>query len=69
VSATTHYLSTRTHVASAVPAGLTHGFAIAFLCGAVVAGAGVVVTLLGFPRSASAGRATPEIEVLVPEQA
>jgi EmrB/QacA subfamily drug resistance transporter len=69
VSATTRYLSTRTHVASALPAGLTHGFAIAFLCGAFVAGAGVVVTLLGFTRSASSGRDAPELEVLVPEQA
>jgi len=69
VSATRNYLSTRAHVASVAPAGLTHGFAIAFLCGAFVAGAGVVVTLLGFTRSASSGRDAPEFEVLVPEQA
>ena len=51
VSATATFLRTSAHGASATAAGLTHGFSLAFLCGAFVAAAGAVVTLFGFARS------------------
>ena len=48
ISATNSYLRTNGHGALALPSGLTHGFSVAFLTGAILAALGAAVTLLGF---------------------
>jgi hypothetical protein len=69
VSATATFLRGSGHGASAMAAGLTHGFSVAFLCGAFVAGAGAIVTLVGFARSGPAHHEVMAAELLAPDQA
>jgi EmrB/QacA subfamily drug resistance transporter len=51
VSAFTHYVATRGHSPATTLQGLTHGFSLAFWYGALLAGIGVVVALLGLAHS------------------
>lgn len=68
ISATHSFLAAHGQAAS-LPAGLTHGFSLAFLVGAVIAATGALVTLVGFSGSARSRHDAPVLEVLVPEEA
>ena len=53
VSVTTTFVATRPHSPQVAIAGLTHGFSVAFWCGALLAAVGGFVALVGLARSAS----------------
>jgi MFS family permease len=53
VSVTTTFVATRPHSPKVAIAGLTHGFSVAFWFGALLAGVGGIVALVGLARSAS----------------
>jgi EmrB/QacA subfamily drug resistance transporter len=64
VSVTTTYLATRPHSPQVALAGLTHGFSVAFWFGALLAGMGAVVALIGLAKSPGRSAETvPSLEL------
>jgi len=64
ISVTTHFAVSHGHGRAAALTGLTHGFSAAFYVGAVVAGIGAVVALLGLVQSRSSEPSSDALPVL-----